>query len=68
MTAEEAARHLGDQGVLVWDGNFYALRPIEVLGLLDRGGVLRAGFSMYNTAEEVDRLLTGVAKVARRSA
>ena len=68
VTAEEAARHLGDQGVLVWDGNFYALRPIEVLGLLDRGGVLRAGFSMYNTAEEVDRLLTGVAQVARRSA
>jgi cysteine desulfurase family protein (TIGR01976 family) len=68
VTAEAAARHLGDQGVLVWDGNFYALRPIEVLGLADRGGVLRAGFSMYNTAEEVDRLLTGVAEIARRSA
>jgi cysteine desulfurase family protein (TIGR01976 family) len=67
-TAEAAARHLGDQGVLVWDGNFYALRPIEVLGLVDRGGVLRAGFSMYNTADEVDRLLTGVAEIARRSA
>jgi selenocysteine lyase/cysteine desulfurase len=39
-----------------------------VLGLLDRGGVLRAGFSMYNTAEEVDRLLTGVAEIARRPA
>lgn len=68
VTAEAAARHLGDQGVLVWDGNFYALRPIEVLGLVDRGGVLRAGFSMYNTADEVDRLLTGVAEIARRSA
>jgi len=68
VTAEEAARHLGDQGVLVWDGNFYALRPIEVLGLVERGGVLRAGFSMYNTADEVDRLLTGVAQIARRSA
>jgi len=68
VTAEAAARRLGDQGVLVWDGNFYALRPIEVLGLVDRGGVLRAGFSMYNTADEVDRLLTGVAEIARRSA
>jgi cysteine desulfurase family protein (TIGR01976 family) len=66
VAAEAAARRLGDQGVLVWDGNFYALRPIEVLGLVDRGGVLRAGFSMYNTAEEVDRLLTGVAQIARR--
>jgi cysteine desulfurase family protein (TIGR01976 family) len=68
VTAEAAARRLGDQGVLVWDGNFYALRPIEVLGLVERGGVLRAGFSMYNTAEEVDRLLTGVAEIARRPA
>jgi cysteine desulfurase family protein (TIGR01976 family) len=67
-TAEAAARRLGDQGVLVWDGNFYALRPIEVLGLAERGGVLRAGFSMYNTDEEVDRLLTGVAQIARRPA
>jgi len=66
ITAEAAARCLGDQGVLVWDGNFYALRPIEVLGLVERGGVLRAGISMYNTDEEVDRLLTGVAQVARR--
>src|SRR6185295_4069841 len=66
VTAEAAARRLGDQGVLVWDGNFYALRPIEVLGLVERGGVLRAGISMYNTDEEVDRLLTGVAQVARR--
>ncbi|PYQ46444.1 MAG: cysteine desulfurase-like protein [Acidobacteria bacterium] len=68
VTAEGAARRLGNQGVLVWDGNFYALRPIEVLGLADRGGVLRAGFSMYNTSDEVDRLLTGVAEIARRSA
>jgi cysteine desulfurase family protein (TIGR01976 family) len=68
ITAEGAARRLGDQGVLTWDGHFYGFRPIEVLGLLDRGGVLRAGFSMYNTDEEVDRLLTGVAQIARRPA
>ena len=68
MTAEAAARRLGEAGVLVWDGHFYALRAIEVLGLLERGGVLRTGFSMYNTAEEVDRLLAGVAEIARRPA
>lgn len=68
VTAEAAARRLGDAGVLVWDGHFYALRAIEVLGLLEGGGVLRAGFSMYNTPEEVDRLLAGVAEIARRPA
>jgi len=68
VTAEAAARRLGEAGILVWDGHFYALRAIEVLGLLERGGVLRTGFSMYNTAEEVERLLAGVAEIARRPA
>jgi cysteine desulfurase family protein (TIGR01976 family) len=68
VTAEAAARRLGEAGILVWDGHFYALRAIEALGLLERGGVLRTGFSMYNTAEEVDRLLAGVAEIARRRA
>jgi cysteine desulfurase family protein (TIGR01976 family) len=66
VTAEAAARRLGDAGVLVWDGHFYGLRPIEVLGLVERGGVLRTGLSMYNTSDEVDRLLAGVAEIARR--
>jgi len=68
VTAQKAARQLGDQGVLVWDGHFYALRAVEVLGLLDRGGVLRAGLSMYNTPEDVDRLVAGVDEIARRRA
>lgn len=63
----DAARALGERGVQVWDGHFYALRPIEVLGLAERGGVLRMGVVMYNTREEIDRLLAGVATVAGRS-
>ena len=56
----DAARALGEKGIQVWDGNFYAARAIEVLGLAGRGGVIRTGFAMYNTAEEVERLLAGV--------
>jgi cysteine desulfurase family protein (TIGR01976 family) len=63
-TAEQAARRLGEEGVLVWDGNFFAARPIEVLGLHEGGGVLRAGLSMYNTREDVARLLDGVERIA----
>jgi cysteine desulfurase family protein (TIGR01976 family) len=55
-----AARTLGELGLQLWDGHFYALRPIEVLGLAERGGVLRMGVVMYNTREEIDRLLAGV--------
>ncbi len=64
VTPFEAARGLGERGVLVWDGDFYAARPIEVLGLAGRGGVLRAGISLYNTREEVGRLVAGVAEIA----
>jgi cysteine desulfurase family protein (TIGR01976 family) len=60
----DVARHLGERGVFVWDGNFYAARAVEVLGVAARGGLLRAGISMYTTREDVDRLLAGVAEIA----
>ncbi|HEV2844096.1 MAG TPA: cysteine desulfurase-like protein [Thermoanaerobaculia bacterium] len=57
----DAARALGERGIQVWDGHFYAVRAMEVLGLAERGGVLRTGIVMYNTREEIDRLLEGLA-------
>jgi cysteine desulfurase family protein (TIGR01976 family) len=63
-TATEAAVALGNQGICVWDGDFYAARPVQVLGLAERGGLLRTGISMYNTREELDRLLAGVKRLA----
>lgn len=64
VPAIEAARRLGAKGLQVWDGHFYAIRAIEVLGLAERGGVLRTGIVMYNTPEEIERLLAGVAEIA----
>jgi cysteine desulfurase family protein (TIGR01976 family) len=63
-TAAEAAIALGNQGICVWDGDFYAARPVQVLGLAERGGLLRTGISMYNTREELDRLLAGIERLA----
>ncbi len=60
----EAARRLGERGVCVWDGHFYAARAIEVLGLADAGGVIRAGMAMYVTHDDIDRLLDGVRGLA----
>jgi len=57
----DAARQLGKAGLCLWDGNFYAAKAIEVLGLKESGGVLRTGISLYNTDEEIDRLLEGIA-------
>lgn len=57
VAAREVARRLGDAGLQVWDGHFYALRAIETLGLAEKGGVVRTGLAMYNTREEIDRLI-----------
>jgi cysteine desulfurase family protein (TIGR01976 family) len=64
VPAIEAARKLGAKGLQVWDGHFYAIRAIEALGLAERGGVLRTGVVMYNTPEEIERLVAGVAEIA----
>ena len=64
ITAAAAATALGNQGICVWDGDFYAARPVQVLGLAERGGLLRTGISMYNTRDEVQRLLKGLERLA----
>jgi cysteine desulfurase family protein (TIGR01976 family) len=63
-TAAEIAIAVGKQGICVWDGDFYAARPIEVLGLAERGGLLRTGISMYNTRDELSRLLAGIERLS----
>lgn len=62
-----AAEHLGDAGVLVWHGDFYAARPVQLLGLEERGGLIRVGISLYNTRDEIARLLQGVGELTRVS-
>jgi cysteine desulfurase family protein (TIGR01976 family) len=59
-TAKEVAHGLAEQGIAVWDGDFYARRAMEILGLDKGGGVVRTGISMYNTAAEVERLVQGL--------
>jgi cysteine desulfurase family protein (TIGR01976 family) len=57
-TPTETAKCLGDRGIFTWDGNYYALNLTERLGVEQIGGLLRIGLVHYNTAEEVDRLLS----------
>jgi cysteine desulfurase family protein (TIGR01976 family) len=55
LTPHDAAERLGDRGIAVWDGDFYATGLIERLGLAP-AGVVRIGLTHYNTRAEVDRL------------
>jgi cysteine desulfurase family protein (TIGR01976 family) len=53
---KDLANHLAQQGIFVWNGNFYAQPLTEALGL-EPLGMVRIGLVHYNTAAEVDRFL-----------
>jgi cysteine desulfurase family protein (TIGR01976 family) len=60
----ETAKLLGERGIFVWDGHYYALELMERLGLQETGGAVRVGFCHYNTDQEVDRVLGELASLA----
>jgi selenocysteine lyase/cysteine desulfurase len=60
----EIAKFLGDRGIFTWDGNYYALNLTERLGVEQSGGLLRIGLVHYNTAAEVERLLSALREFA----
>lgn len=63
-TPEQVCQRLAKKNICAWDGHFYAIRAIEVLGLLELGGVTRLGISLYNTKEEIEVVLAEVAAIA----
>jgi cysteine desulfurase family protein (TIGR01976 family) len=62
LTPTEVAVRLGKNGIFVWDGDYYAPEVMKRLGLKD--GAVRIGIVHYNTADEVDRLLAELRKLA----
>ena len=64
-TPTQVCEQLAKKNICAWDGHFYAIRAIESLGLLERGGVTRMGISVYNTVDEIDFTLAEVARIAK---
>jgi cysteine desulfurase family protein (TIGR01976 family) len=60
----EVASYLGDRGVFVGDGNFYASTLDERLGTLAGGGWVRVGLAPYTTRDELARCLNCVSDLA----
>lgn len=56
---------LAEKNICAWDGNFFAIRPIEVLGLYEKGGVTRMGISIYNTDEEISYVLSVMGEICK---
>lgn len=60
----DVCNQLATNNICAWDGHFYAIHAMEVLGLLEKGGVTRLGISVYNTQEEVDATIKAIQAIA----
>jgi selenocysteine lyase/cysteine desulfurase len=61
--AEPVSEELGRNGIACWAGDFYAVRPLEALGIDREKGVLRMSAVHYTSAEEVARLIAALDRV-----
>jgi selenocysteine lyase/cysteine desulfurase len=58
-SAQSVAERLGERGIAVWWGDYYAIEVMRRFGL-GQDGAVRVGIVHYNTADEVDRLLSAL--------
>jgi selenocysteine lyase/cysteine desulfurase len=61
--AEPVSEELGRNGIACWAGDFYAVRPLEALGIDREKGVLRMSATHYTSADEVARLIAALDRV-----
>jgi cysteine desulfurase family protein (TIGR01976 family) len=64
LSPGELTTRLGERGIFVWHGNYYAVPLTEALGL-EPQGLVRIGLLHYNTAPEIDRLLATLDELHR---
>ena len=62
----QVAEKLAQEGIYVWDGNYYAINVTERLDLEGKGGMVRVGAVHYNTEEEVERLKEALMKISTK--
>ena len=59
------AAFLGERGINVWDGDYYAYELVRGLGLAEAGGMVRVGLVHYNTLAEIERLVDALSELVR---
>ena len=64
LSPRQVAERLAQEGIYVWDGNYYAIGVTERLGLEESGGMVRVGGVHYNTLAEVARLQETLTKIS----
>lgn len=61
--AESVAAELAQYGVMAGGGDFYAVRPLQAMGVDLAQGVLRVSFTHYTSQQEIDQLLEALERV-----
>lgn len=61
--AEPVSQALSREGIACWAGDFYAVRPIEAMGIDRAKGVLRMSATHYTSAADVARLIAALERV-----
>ena len=58
--AESLAAELALHGINAGGGDFYAVRPLQAMGVDPAKGVLRLSFTHYTSDEEIERLMSAL--------
>ena len=61
--ADPVSQALGREGIACWGGDFYAVRPLNAMGVDLEKGVLRMSLTHYTSAEDVARLIAALDRV-----
>ena len=64
IASSKVSTVLGEQGIFLSSGNFYATNVVARYGV-GAEGFVRAGCACYTTEGEVERLVAAVARLAR---
>jgi cysteine desulfurase family protein (TIGR01976 family) len=67
LTPARVQRTLGERGIFVWSGHYYAVEVMRRLGVLESGGLVRIGFVHYNTIEELARVIDALDELDSRA-
>jgi cysteine desulfurase family protein (TIGR01976 family) len=65
MHPQALAKAFAEKNIFVWSGHNYAVEPVTRMGLMEQGGVLRAGLAHYNTEAEVDTFISALGKIVK---
>ncbi len=60
---EDVAAALAPLGIMAGGGDFYAVRPLQAMGIDPAHGVLRLSFTHYTCEDEVSRLIAALDRV-----